>query len=75
MEQWFAFRAFNTQALYGYGTAEEAERFTARLNANREINLYAEYALTETEATELRLEDSTEAFNLSDTLRDLETED
>lgn len=39
-EKWFAFTAYNSQALYGYGTAAEADRYCDLINADREINVY-----------------------------------
>lgn len=39
-EKWFAFRAYNSQSLYGFGTADEAERYCDILNSTREINIY-----------------------------------
>ena len=35
METWYAFRAYNAQTHYGYGTAQEAERYADKLNAGR----------------------------------------
>lgn len=70
-EKWFAFRAYNSQALYGFGTDEEAKAYGALvLNADREINVYGAYPLTDEEAAELRLTDNTEAFNLDEALQD-----
>lgn len=68
-QQWFEFRAYNTQALYGFGTEAEADRYADALNEGREINVYAPYPLTEAEAIELCLDDNTEAFILEDELR------
>lgn len=67
-ETWFAFRAYNSQAIYGFGTPEEADRYTNILNENREINVYSAHALTAAQAAELRLEDGDEGFNLADEL-------
>jgi hypothetical protein len=69
--QWFAFRAYNTQALYGFGTEAEAERFASHLNETRAINVYAPYPLSDAEAVELRVEDNSEAFNIDDALREI----
>lgn len=38
---WWKFGGSNLQAQYGYGSADEAERYCARLNSKREINRYA----------------------------------
>ncbi len=70
--QWFAFRAYNSQTIYGFGSDDEASQYADHLNANREVNLYAPYSLSEAEATELKLEDNTEAFNLDDALQGIE---
>lgn len=39
-ENWWAFRAHHTETEYGFGTKADAERWVARLNADREINQY-----------------------------------
>lgn len=70
--RWFAFRAWNSQEIYGYGTPDEADRYTDHLNAGREINLYAAEPVSDEDAEELELEDNTEAFDLADALRELE---
>lgn len=67
-QHWFAFRAYNSQAIYGYGTAEEAEEYCDALNRDRDINVYGAYPLDDSEAAELRLDENTEAFNLDDEL-------
>ncbi len=66
---WFAFRAYNSQALYGFGTPDEAECYADFLNSDRDINVYSAYALSTDEAAEHRLENNTEAFNIDDALR------
>jgi hypothetical protein len=65
-EQWFAFRAYNSQALYGYGTEEQAEAYVDDLNRQlrRDVNVYGAYALSDDESR--GLEENTEAFNLDD---------
>lgn len=68
-EQWFAFRAYNSQTLYGFGTSEEAECYADALSASKEINLYGAYPLTADEAKELKLESRDDAINLEDELR------
>lgn len=72
-QSWYKFVAYNTQTLYGYGTAEEADQFSDQLNASRVINHYAAHALDEATATELKLEDNTEAFNIGDELQGRQT--
>ena len=69
MEQWFAFRAFNSQTFYGFGTDEQADRFADHLNKRRETNVYGAYPLTTDEAIELRVDERDDAFNLDDELR------
>ncbi len=39
-EKWFAFTAYNSQALYGFGTQAEADRYCDIINASRDINVY-----------------------------------
>ena len=71
---WFAFRAPNAQTLYGYGTADEAAHFADLLIASREVDLYAAHRVNHQEATELRLEENTEAFNIADEIAAREEE-
>lgn len=40
-QQWYEFAAYNSGAIYGYGTEAEAEKYCDHLNKGREINLYA----------------------------------
>ena len=64
-EQWFAFRAYNTEARYGYGTAAEAEQYADIINEGREINVFGAYPLNDAEAAELQLmEDRSDTFRL-----------
>lgn len=65
-EAWYAFRAYNTQNVYAFGTEKQAERYADKLNENRDINVYGAYRLTDEEAAELKLEDNTEAFSLDE---------
>ncbi len=69
MEQWFAFRAFNSQTLYGFGTDEQADKYAEHLNQSREINVYGAHPMTTDEAIELRVDKRDDAFNLDDELR------
>jgi hypothetical protein len=67
-EAWYRISTYNTQALYGFGTEAEAEKYVDILNEGRDMNIYSAERLTSEEAAELRLEDNTEAFNLDDEL-------
>ena len=67
-QHWFAFRAYNSQAIYGYGTHDEAWAYREILNTNRTVNMFDWVELSDNEATELKLEENTEAFNLDDEL-------
>ncbi|PWC98058.1 hypothetical protein [Azospirillum sp. TSO5] len=68
-EQWFEFRAYNSQTLYGFGTVAEADQYADAMNAGKEINLYDFKPLTAQQAAELNLESNSEAFSLEDELR------
>jgi hypothetical protein len=63
--KWFAFKAYNTPVMYGYGTFNEARRYQDYLNTKR---LFNQYTLT-------RIKDSTAIngieFNLRDELYEL----
>ena len=71
MEHWYAFKAYNNQIAYGFGTAEEADRYTDHLNANREANHFAPRILPAAEVSQLRLEDSDIGISLSVALGDI----
>lgn len=47
MEDWYAFRAYNSQTLYGFGTSADADRYCDRLNKGREVNLYGARLMTD----------------------------
>lgn len=65
--RWFAFRAYNSQTRYGFGNADDADRYCDEvLNAGREINLYAAYELTAREVATERLERRDDTFNIRD---------
>jgi len=66
--QWFAFRAYNQEARYGWGDAAEADEYCDLLNTGRAINLYQVYPLDDREAAELRLDDRDDTVNLDDAL-------
>jgi hypothetical protein len=71
MEQWFAFRALNSQTLYGFGTDQQVDKFIDHLNQHRKTDLYGAHPLTTDEAIELRVDERDNAFNLEDELRAL----
>ncbi len=72
MEQWFAFRAYNSQEILAFGTEGEANRYADHLNRNREINVYGAYPLTDEEVTEKNLESCGDTFNLEDALSEID---
>ena len=45
---WYEFKAYNTGAIYGYGTESEAEKYCDYLNKGREINVFG-YSIAEGE--------------------------
>lgn len=69
---WRAFEAYNTAAIYGYGTPDEASAYQDHLNAGREINHFAARYVTLAEARELGLWDRTDTLNLADALTDID---
>jgi hypothetical protein len=66
MEHWYRFSIDGGKLLYGRGTLEQALRYAERLRA-RNAGCTTR-GLSDEEAKELRLEDSTEAFSLTRTL-------
>jgi hypothetical protein len=72
MEHWYAFKAYNNQIAYGYGTAQEADRYTDHLNRNRDINHFAPRILSDAEVAQLGLEDSDLGISLSVALSDID---
>ena len=52
MTSFFKIDAYNTQALYFWGSEENADRYTDWLNRNREINVYSAQAIPEGEWAE-----------------------
>lgn len=68
---WFAFRAYNTQTEYGFGSENEAERYCDHLNAARENNVYAAHELSADEAAEFDLDNRDDGFNLDDALAEI----
>ncbi len=47
--RWYRIAAPNSDALYGYGTAAEADAYLSRLNHDREIDLYTATEITDTD--------------------------
>lgn len=45
MNSFFAISAYNTQALYFWGTEADADRYVDWLNRDREINVYSRTAI------------------------------
>jgi hypothetical protein len=72
MEYWFAFRAYNAQTRYGFGTITEAERYADHLNTHVETNHFAPRVLMPDEITDLKLESGDLGFSLSIALTDSE---
>lgn len=70
--QWFAFRAYNSQTLYGYGTADEADAYSDHLNKGKEINLYAAHPLGNDDETDAAHRDN--GISLEDELAAIEGE-
>jgi hypothetical protein len=65
-EQWFKFIAYNSQAHYGFGREDEADRYLDLLNENREINHYYYEPMLPGETAGLDSEDDTDGFRLED---------
>ncbi len=70
-ENWYEFRAYNTQVEYGYGTADAADAYCDKLNADRDINCFGAYVLTADQAAEMKLEQNSEAVNLDDEMAEV----
>lgn len=68
MEQFFAFRAYNSQTLYGYGLEKDADTYADVLNQGREVNHYHVRALSPDAVAELNLTDRNDVVNLEDEL-------
>lgn len=70
MLQLYKFSAYNTQAMYGWGDAAEADAYCDHLNRNREINVYSATEITD--ADEIARHDSNgEGVNLADALQEI----
>ena len=68
VEHWWEFRAYNSEARYGYGDEQDAEAYCDHLNLGRDINVYAPAALTDANAEMLRLDQRSDTISLGDEL-------
>lgn len=62
---YFAFRAWNSETLYGRGTQGEADRYEDVLNADRDVNVYSVKALTDREVEALDPEGRNDVFEIA----------
>jgi hypothetical protein len=62
---WYVFKAYNSQAIYAYGTEHEADKYCDALNNRAIINLYSYEVCNEKMSYELENERN-DGFNLSD---------
>lgn len=65
----FKFTAYNTQAVYGWGDAAEAEAYCDFLNRNREINVYSWAEITDADEIAERTKHE-DGVNLEEALQD-----
>lgn len=63
---WYAFKAYNSQTWFGYGTLAEAKKWCALLNGGRSVNHYWAEPLGSREVASLGLDDNALGFNLAD---------
>lgn len=69
VEKWFMFTAYNSQAHYGFGTRQEADKYCDILNRNREVGQYGYNEITDADAlASLNNGDDTDGFRLDDAL-------
>ena len=68
MLQLFKFSAYNTQAMYGWGDAAEADAYCDHLNRDREINVYSYTEITDEDEIAKRDGDG---VNLQDALQEI----
>ena len=54
----------STQAIYGFGTVEEADKYSAILNRKREVNVYGYRTLSEDESSGLESGSDTSGIRL-----------
>lgn len=66
-EKWYKFAASNETPYFGWGSEAEADRYCDYLNRDRDINCYEVTEVLDADEQE-RLDESTEACNLSDEL-------
>jgi hypothetical protein len=50
-ERWYVFCAYNSQKIYGYGTAAEADQYADIVNEGRTGNIYAVYPVDGDDST------------------------
>jgi hypothetical protein len=79
MLQLFEFRAYNTQAMYGWGDADEADQYCDFLNRNREVNAYSVTEITDTDEIDRhdrhdRHDSNADGVNLADALIEIANE-
>ncbi len=67
MRATYKFTAYNSQALYGYGTEAEAEAYANYLNRDREINVYGYEAMADEDVGP----EADDGFQLDDALREI----
>lgn len=65
----YVFRAYNSQAMYGWGDDAEADAYCDHLNRDREINVYSWAQVTD--ADEIDKRDNGEGVNLADALQEI----
>lgn len=66
-ETWWKFTTYNSQAMYGWGSEDEASAYVDHLNDGKDVNLYSYAEVTDPELI-AELDDGNEGFNLSDEL-------
>ena len=65
---WYRFHAFNRNSLYGWGSAEEADKFCDKLNEGRALGIYAAEIVSNYDVMGLGLVEGPESFNIADEL-------
>lgn len=58
IQQWYAFRAYNSETIHGFGTQAEADQYADRLNAGKDQNVYSAHGLGDSDEIDARLRDS-----------------
>jgi hypothetical protein len=69
MEHWYRFSIGDRKPLYGHGTLDQALEYANRMKRTHDT-ICTTSALSDEEAQELRLDDNTEAFSLTQALAD-----